>query len=225
MPDPSSGDLESSLGYLFSESSLCDRALRHSSVGGSDFERFEFLGDAALSLAVAWHLCREHPDWDEGMLTKMRAAFVNNDNLVEVAERLGLRRYLRLSAELSATPSQAGPHPVFARALEALIGAVFLDGGLDGVLQIVEKLFDERQLETAGHPKSLLQEWLQARNLELPEYRETGREGKVHAPFFEVECVLESPEGRFLGTGYSLKQAETQAARRALDFITSATDL
>lgn len=224
MSEPPSGELEASLGYVFSDSSLRDRALRHSSVGGKDFEQFEFLGDAALSLAVALHLYRKHPDWDEGLFTKMRAVLVSNDNLLEVANGIGLQRYVRLSPAFFATPSFIASHPVLARALESLIGSVLLDGGFQGVLNVVAQLFDESQVEAAAHPKSLLQEWLQARNLNLPEYRETAREGKVHAPSFEVECVLESPAARFLGCGQSLKQAETQAARRALDFLESERD-
>ena len=224
MLEPSSGDLEASLGYVFSDSAMRERALRHPSVGGTDFERLEFLGDAALSLAVGLHSYSRHPDWDEGQLTKMRAALVNNHHLSQVARSIGLHEHLRLSQRIQAEEVEGRGSPVLARAIEALIGAVMLDGGIEGVLKVAETLFDGEGVEGTDHPKSLLQEWMQARNHALPEYRERTREGAVHAPQFEVECVLETPAGRFRGTGRSLKQAETQAARKALEFLASVAD-
>lgn len=222
-PGPSlgHGDLDSALGYAFHNRELCDQALRHSSVGGGEFQRLEYLGDAALSLAVALFLYQRHGDWDEGQLTLGRSALVHQGYLIEVAKRIALDAHLRVSEHFGPLDRQAGSHPVLADAFEALIGAVVLDGGMAGVLAVVEHLFDEQELDQAAHPKSSLQEWLQARGLTLPEYKERSREGAIHAPHFEVECQLRSPPRSFIGSGRSLKMAETEAARRALEYLQS----
>ncbi len=220
----SAGDLGTALGYEFRDIRLRDQALRHSSTGGEDFQRLEYLGDAALSLAVALFLFDQHDDWDEGQLTKARAALVHQGYLIEVARRIRLETHLRVSEHFGPLEQPAGGHPVLADAFEALIGAVVLDGGLAGVLSIVKHLFDEQDLDQAAHPKSDLQEWLQARGLMLPEYRERSRQGAVHAPRFEVECQLKSPLRSFVGSGRSLKMAETEAARHALEYLRSKGD-
>ena len=217
-------DLDSALGYRFQDLGLRDQALRHSSIGGEEFQRLEYLGDAALSLAVALFLFDRHDDWDEGQLTKARSALVHQGYLIEVARRVGLEMHLRVSEHFGPLDQPAGGHPVLADAFEALIGAVVLDGGIAGVLSVVTHLFEEQDLDQAGHPKSDLQEWLQARGLMLPEYKEKSREGAVHAPHFEVECQLGSPSRSFVGSGRSLKMAETEAARRALAYLQSTAD-
>lgn len=224
MPRPGPGDLDSTLGYRFQDHRLRNRALRHSSIGGADFQRLEYLGDAALSLAVALVLYDRHGDWDEGQLTKARAALVHQGYLLEVAQRIGLESHLQLSEHFGPLDRPAGGHPVLADAFEALIGAVVLDGGIAGVLAVVKRHFDEQDWDQSGHPKSALQEWLQARGLVLPEYRERSREGAEHAPHFEVECRLKSPTRSFVGRGRSLKVAETEAARRALEYVQSTVD-
>ena len=195
----------------------------HSSAGGAQFQRLEYLGDAALSLATALKLFERHPDWDEGQLTKVRAALVQKAYLVDLAEEIGLHRHLRVSGHFGTLHAGEGGQGVLADALEALLGAVMLDGGVDEVLGVVDRLFDEAGLERAGHPKSELQEWMQARRLQLPEYREVSRTGTDHAPFFEVECELLSPGQKFTGRGWSLKQAESEAAERALDYLRGCT--
>ncbi len=224
MPRPRPGDLDASLGYRFQDAELRERALRHSSVGGQDFQRLEYLGDAALSLAVALSLYERHGDWDEGQLTKVRAALVRKGYLVEIARRINLEKHLRVSGLLAPFDQQQEGHGVLADAVEALLGAVMLDGGMPAVLKVVAHLFDEEGLEDAGHPKSVLQEWFQARGLALPEYREISRRGVAHAPQFEVECELQSPAARFVGQGRSLKSAELEAASRALEYVKSLAD-
>ena len=124
MPRPS--DLDSALGYRFQDLGLRDQALRHSSIGGEEFQRLEYLGDAALSLAVALFLFDRHGDWDEGQLTKARSALVHQGYLIEVARRVGLEMHLRVSEHFGPLDQPAGGHPVLADAFEALIGAVVL---------------------------------------------------------------------------------------------------
>lgn len=218
------GHLDGALGYEFRDIELRNQALRHSSAGGAEFQRLEYLGDAALSLAVALVLFERHGDWDEGQLTKARSALVHQGYLMEIAGRIGLEAHLRVSEHFGRLDQPAGGHPVLADAFEALIGAVMLDGGIAAVLKVVKHLFDKQDLQQVGHPKSELQEWLQARGLLLPEYQERSRKGAVHAPHFEVECQLKSPHRSFVGGGRSLKMAETEAARRALEYLRSTVE-
>lgn len=207
-------DLEEALNYRFRDPELCSQALLHSSAGGASFQRLEYLGDAALSLAISLQLFRRHPKWDEGKLSKARAALVQNSYLLELAERIGLNRHLRVSTHFGSLHAGEGGQGVLADAFEAVLGAVMLDGGMDKVLGVVGRLFDEDGLEQAGHPKSELQEWMQARGDALPEYREISRTGADHAPFFEVECHV--VRKKFIGRGWSLKQAESEAAGHAI---------
>jgi len=215
--------LEQALGYSFRDPKLCAKALLHSSAGGAAFQRLEYLGDAVLSLAVALRLYERHPDWDEGQLTKVRAALVQKSYLTDLAERIGLNCHLRVSGHLGTLPAREGGQGVLADAFEALLGAVQLDSGLDEVLRIVDRLFDEAGIDRAGHPKSELQEWMQARGQPLPAYREVSRSGADHALFFEVECEFPSSGMRFSGSGRSLKEAESEAAERALHHVRSAS--
>lgn len=224
MPRPRPGDLDAALGHRFQDPKLREQALRHSSVGGQDFQRLEYLGDAALSLAIAVSLYERHGDWDEGQLTKARAALVHKGHLVKVSRRIDLEKHLRISGFFAPLDQPQEGHGVLADAVEALLGAVMLDGGMSAVLKVVTHLFDEEGLEDAGHPKSALQEWFQARGLALPEYKEISRWGAAHAPQFEVECELQSPAARFLGQGHSLKSAEFEAASLALEFVKSLVD-
>ena len=216
-------DLQEALGYRFRDTKLCAAALSHSSVGGTEFQRLEYLGDAALSFAIARQLLERHPDWDEGRLTKVRAALVQNSYLAELAEAVGLMRHLRVSTHFGALHAGEGGQGVLADALEALLGAVVLDGGVEAMVAVVANLFDENDIDRIGHPKSELQEWMQAHGLTLPQYREISRTGADHAPFFEVECALQSPDERFIGRGWSLKRAESEAAGQALAFLQKRT--
>ncbi len=212
-------DLQEALGYQFRDQKLCAAALLHSSAGGGEFQRLEYLGDAALSLAVAFQLYRRHPDWDEGQLSKVRATLVQKSYLVDLAERIGLARHLRISGHFGTLRGDEAGQGVLADAFEALLGAVQLDGGINEVLCVVERLFDESDIEHAGHPKSELQEWMQAHGQPLPVYREVSRSGDDHAPFFAVECEILSSGLRFSGSGWSLKQAQSEAAERALAHV------
>ncbi len=213
--------LEAALGYSFDDASMREAALLHSSVGGRDFQRLEYLGDAALSSAIALWLYQHHQDWDEGQLTVARSALVQRGYLIDMAQKIGLDKHLRVSGSLGSPDCR--DHPVLADAFEALLGAVLLDGGTESVAAVVEHLFDEQDLERDwadfGHPKSLLQQWLQARGLDLPEYRERARRGADHAFEFEVECLLGASKKPFVGTGRSLQAAETQAALEALEHL------
>lgn len=217
-------DLETALGYSFRDRKLCEAALLHSSAGGSDFQRLEYLGDAALTLAVALQLYERHPDWDEGQLTKMRAALVQNAYLTELAEGVGLHQHLRVSSQFGALDAGDAGRGILGDAFEALLGAVMLDGGMDDVMRVVDHLLDEEGIEHAGHPKSELQEWMQSRGQSLPTYREVSRSGADHALFFEVQCEIEPSSLRFTGSGRSLKQAESEAAQRALEHLRDSPD-
>ncbi len=228
MSDPSSDErvaaLEVALGHRFRDPALALLALTHPSFsyehdGTRGNERLEFLGDAALDLAVATILYETHPDWTEGHLTRARKALVNAGSLAEHARALGLGRLVRLGrGERRMGGSDKGS--ILACLLEAVIGAVYLEGGLESVTRIVRARFGEALAETAQvpeqDPKTRLQEWSQASLQMLPSYRlaeDTGVEDADER--FAVEVSIGGDVwGR--GTGRSKRHAERGAALAAL---------
>ena len=215
--------LEDALGHRFDDPDLLDTALTHSSVvsGGTPApasnERLEFLGDRVLGLLVAEMLYREFPDEDEGALARRHAALVMRDSLARVAVEIGLAGHLRLSRGEDDTGGRANPG-LLADACEAVIAALFLDGGLDAARAFVGRrwraLIDEDPTPPKD-PKTALQEWAQARGLALPRYRETARTGPDHAPEFSVEVAVEGVEA-VVATGPSKRAAERTAAEDLL---------
>lgn len=204
---------------------LLDRALTHASIQSEqsgpayDYESLEFLGDAVLSLAVAHHLFVHAPDRTPGEYSRMRARIVNQQGLCRVAERIEIGPAIRLGKgeEMSGGRKRSA---LLADCLEALIGAIYLDQGLDAAKRFVERVFS-RELESASQAdagwdhKSRLQQYCQAEKLALPRFELVGSEGPDHQKQFEVEVYLRGePAGR--GIGLSKKEAEQNAARLAL---------
>ena len=220
MPRPAA--LEERLGHRFRDAGLLEQALTHSSYSGShgvgSNERLEFLGDGVLGCAVADELYARFAGLPEGKLTRLRASLVREEALVSVAEALGVSGFLRLGeGELG----QARPS-ILADAVEALIGAVFLDGGYQAARQAVLRCFGPllEQLDPdqpAKDAKTELQERLQARRQRLPEYRVVSVRGAAHRQSFEVECIVADAGLSASGSGSSRRRAEQQAALAMLD--------
>jgi len=209
------------LGHGFSDRGLLELALTHRSAGGRNNERLEFLGDALINLVVAEELYRRHPDLEEGDLSRLRASLVNQEALAERARELDLGSHLTLGpGEL-----KSGGHrraSILADALEALVGALFLDAGFAATGTAIRRLF-ETSLVTAvsagslKDPKTRLQETLQARNLPLPLYTVESVRGEPHQQTFRVSCHIESLRLHTEGEASSRRAAEQEAARAALE--------
>jgi ribonuclease III len=225
--DPRLAALQQRLGHRFAQEGLLERALRHRSFGADHNERLEFLGDAVLSLAISSLLFERFAGSDEGDLTRIRAHLVREDSLHKVALSLGLPEVLRLS-EGEARGGGAQRVSILADALEAVIGATFLDGGFDAARALVQRMFGEIIATTeignwSKDAKTELQEWLQARRLPVPTYRIRATRGQAHAQTFEVECSVPALSLTQQGEGRSRRLAEQEAARRMLDAL-KATD-
>jgi len=208
------------LGHRFADPQLLQRALTHRSFGADHNERLEFLGDAVLSLAISQLLYDRFAGSDEGDLTRVRAHLVREDSLHRVALQLGLPEVLRIS-EAEARTGGAQRPSILADALEALIGAAFVDGGYAAAAAVVRGLFGELIDGTeAGSwskdAKTELQEWLQGRRLAVPAYRIAATRGQAHAQTFEVVCEVPALGLAESGEGRSRRQAEQEAARRML---------
>ena len=197
--------------------------MTHRSFGADHNERLEFLGDAVLSVAVSSMLYERFAGSDEGDLTRVRAHLVREDSLHRVALSLGLPEALRLS-EGEARGGGAHRASTLADALEALLGAIFIDGGFQPALALVQRLFGEVIATTeldrwSKDPKTELQEWLQARRLPVPSYSIIATRGQAHAQTFEVECAVPVLGLAETGEGRSRRAAEQKAARRLLDAL------
>ena len=215
--------LQRRLGHHFARPTLLVQALTHRSFGAEDNERLEFLGDAVLSLGVSALLYERFSGSDEGDLTRVRAHLVREDSLHRAALALGLPEVLRLS-EGEGRGGGAQRPSILADAVEALIGAVFLDGGYAPAQTVVQRLFGEVIQSTeadswAKDAKTELQEWLQARRISVPAYRITATRGQAHAQTFEVECAVPSLGLAERGEGRSRRIAEQEAARRLLELL------
>ena len=212
--------LQQRLGHRFAEPELLSRAVTHRSFGADHNERLEFLGDAVLSLAISALLFERFGGSDEGDLTRVRAHLVREDTLHRVAVVVGLPEVLRLS-EGEARGGGAQRPSILADALEAIIGATFLDGGFEPARALVQRLFGEVIATTdidswTKDAKTELQEWLQARRLPVPSYRIARTRGQAHAQTFEVECAVPALNLTETGEGRSRRVAEQEAARRML---------
>ena len=221
--EPALQSLQRRLGYQYAQPELLRRALTHRSFGAEHNERLEFLGDAVLSLAVSRLLYEHLSASDEGELTRVRAHLVREDSLHRVALALGLPEVIRLSEGESRGGGAQRPS-ILADAVEALIGAVFLEGGYESAHVVVQRLFGEvillSEAESWGKDaKTELQEWLQARRVPVPAYRITATRGQAHAQTFEVECAVTTLALTERGEGRSRRIAEQEAARRMLDAL------
>ncbi|MET0519648.1 MAG: ribonuclease III [Burkholderiaceae bacterium] len=214
--------LQQRLGHRFNKPELLTRALTHRSFGAEHNERLEFLGDAVLSLAVSSLLYERFAGSDEGDLTRIRAHLVREDSLHKLALNLGLPQVLRMS-EGEAKGGGAQRPSILADALEAVIGATFVDAGYEAALAVVSRLLTDVITQAgstdnwAKDAKTALQEWLQARKLAVPSYRISETRGQAHAQTFEVECAVPALSLASKGEGRSRRAAEQDAARRMLD--------
>ena len=209
-------DLEERLGHRFTNAALLEQALTHRSAGAGDNERLEFLGDGVLGCAVAQELFARFPRLAEGQLTRMRARLVREEALAEIAKQLDLKIHLNIGKKHPVTLS------VLADAVEALFGAVFLDGGYgaarEAVLHAFRPLLEQIDPSDAGKDaKTELQELMHARGRTLPEYRVVATRGAPHQRSFEVECALPELGLAAVGTGTSLQRAEQDAAKGVLE--------
>ncbi len=214
------GRLEAALGHGFRRPESLRQALTHRSFGSPHNERLEFLGDSVLNCAVAGALYERFPELREGELSRLRANLVRQETLAGVARELGLGDCLRLGEGELKSGGAARPS-ILADALEAVIGAVYVDAGFDAVRAMVERLFapaiENIDPNDAGKdPKTALQEVLQGRHLPLPRYSLLATRGEAHAQEFEVECLIPDLAVRSVGRGSSRRNAEQQAAQRAL---------
>ena len=221
MIDASLDALQQRLGHVFAQPGLLTRALTHRSFGVAHNERLEFLGDAVLNTVVSALLYQRFAGSDEGDLTRVRAHLVREDSLYRAALGLGLPQVLRLS-EGESRGGGAQRASILADALEALIGAAFLDGGFEAAQQVVRRLFgeliDSTEIDSwSKDAKTELQEWLQARRLAVPSYRIAATRGQAHAQTFEVECAVAPLGLTERGEGRSRRAAEQQAAQRMLE--------
>ncbi|GAB4506514.1 MAG: ribonuclease III [Anaerolineales bacterium] len=218
--------LEQILHYEFRDPALLQQALTHSSYVNenrdtmlADNERLEYLGDAVLDFMVADWLFREYPDLAEGEMTNLRARLVREDTLARLARGIHLGEHLLLGKGEAESGGRSRPHNLCA-AFEALVGAVYLDADLDVVRAIFKPILApelERALhdQSARDPKSLLQEWVQARYHLTPTYETVSEEGPDHAKVFTVQVVL-NDRVLGVGTGASKQAAAQQAASAAL---------
>jgi ribonuclease III len=224
--------LEARLGYTFRESAILERALTHRSKANEDAtgstidnESLEFLGDAVLGFATADLLFRDFPQFDEGQKSKIKASLVSTATLAQLGRRLGLGEFLALGRGEEKTGGRA-KHALLADSCEAVIAAIYLDGGIDEVREFLVREFAD-ELEDVRSPgfwardyKSALQELVQSRELPLPDYSVAAESGPDHRKIFHVEVRV---RGELVGAahGPSKKAAEQEAAHKAMDRLSA----
>jgi ribonuclease-3 len=209
------------IGYVFQSQELLKQALTHRSFGTAHNERLEFLGDSILNCIIAQALYERFLDVREGDLSRLRATLVRQETLAEIAQGLGLGEQLRLGEGELKSGGFRRPS-ILADGLEALFGAVFLDGGFDRARETVLRLFEPylSKLDpqhSGKDAKTTLQELLQGRRLALPQYLLRATRGEAHAQEFEVECLIPELGITAIGRGTSRRSAEQEAAKRAFE--------
>lgn len=215
--------IASRLTYAFHNAELLTQALTHRSHHAKNNERLEFLGDGVLNFIIAHQLYSRFPDLPEGDLSRLRAVLVKESTLCEIANQFELGASLKLGEGEMKSAGWRRPS-ILADALEAIIGAAYLDGGFAAAEQCVLQFFTEK-LNTINpkvidkDAKSLLQELLQSRKVALPVYTVTNTMGEAHAQHFEVSCVIEKYAVTTAGAGASRRIAEQQAAQHALELL------
>lgn len=216
------------LGYVFKQPQLLQRALTHRSYAPEHNERLEFLGDSILGCVIAKHLYNSYPLLSEGELSRLRSGLVKEETLAILALELDLGSYLRLGEGELKSGGFRRPS-ILADALEALFGAVFLDGGFADAEKTVLNLYlpylERVDIQGQGKDaKTRLQEYLQARRIPLPSYSVIATQGEAHAQSFEVECAIPSLRVSARGSGTNRRNAEQQAAHAAYQTILSGHD-
>jgi len=216
-------NLQIRLGYAFRDRALLLQATTHRSFSADHNERLEFLGDSVLNLAVAHLLYAQLSQLPEGDLSRVRANLVKQDTLQDLALQIGLPEVIRLGEGELRSGGRKRPS-ILADALEALIGAVYLDGGYNAAQGLVERLFKNVEIQpqmqaAAKDPKTELQEWLQGRKLALPQYTVMATTGAAHRQTFEVACEVRELRQSQRGLGPSRRAAEQAAAAALLDIL------
>ena len=218
--------LESRLRYEFRNAELLRQALTHRSHSSTHNERLEFLGDSVLNCAVAALLFQRFGKLDEGDLSRVRANLVKQQSLYEIAQALNISEGLRLGEGELRSGGFRRPS-ILADTLEAVLGAVFLDGGFDAAQTVIKRLYvpilDHIDPRTLGKDaKTLLQEYLQGHKIALPTYTVVATHGAAHNQQFEVECTVPKLDVKVSGSGASRRAAEQAAAKKALDEVMAA---
>jgi ribonuclease-3 len=213
--------LEHAIGYVFTRRNLLEQALTHRSCGTPHNERLEFLGDSVLNCVIAEALYERFGDIREGDLSRLRANLVRQESLAEIAQRIALGEQLRLGEGELKSGGHRRPS-ILADALEALFGAVFVDGGFEPARRTILRLYGPALAgldpsRSGKDAKTALQEYLQGRRLALPQYVLRTTRGEAHAQEFEVECVIHELGISTTGRGHSRRAAEQEAARLAFE--------
>jgi len=213
--------LEAKIGHRFANPELLERALTHVSGVTSrvdSYERLEFLGDRVLGLCVAHMLIEAFPEETEGLLSRRLAALVRKETCAEVARDWAAAPFIRLS-DGEAQSGGRDKNAILGDVCEAIIGAVFLDGGPQAAESVVRAAFEPRMRSPSRHlhdPKTALQEWAQGRRLAAPQYKLVGRSGPDHAPFFEIGVEVAGFSAA-QGSGSSKRVAEQAAAKAFME--------
>ncbi|MFN7098702.1 MAG: ribonuclease III [Gammaproteobacteria bacterium] len=216
--------LYKSLGYQFQDEHLLVSALTHRSVLKNNNERLEFLGDSIVNFIAAELLYKQFRYADEGTLSRLRTMLVRGETLAELARQLQIGEHLYLG---TGEMRSGGAHreSILADALEAIIAAIYLDGGMEACKACVSKWFAPLLYELSQHkvekdPKTQLQEFLQAKNIALPLYQVSEISGKAHEQVFTVECIIADIQQKSIGKGTSRRRAEQQSAELMLAVLT-----
>ena len=209
--------------YPFNNPALLTQALTHRSFSGNNNERLEFLGDSVLNFIIAHQLYNRFSKLPEGDLSRLRAALVKESTLSEIASSLNVGESLKMGEGELKSAGYKRPS-ILADALEAIIGAVYLDGGFAAAEGLVLKLYELKLANIDPKiidkdAKSQLQEYLQGKKIELPDYNVASIEGEAHAQTFKIECVIQKLHISTVGEGTSRRIAEQQAAQFALETI------
>lgn len=217
------------LGYKFKNPELLEDALSHRSFrGNKNNERLEYLGDAALNFVIAAALFQQNMRAREGELSRLRANLVRGETLTDLAKEFELGKYLRLGAgELKTGGAQR--KSILADGMEAVVGAIYLDGGFSACESCILRWYETRlenveTLPDLKDPKTRLQEYLQARRLPLPIYIVLMLEGPAHQQIFKVECQVNGLPNKAIGTDSSRRRAEQKAAEKILAELESASE-
>ena len=214
--------LQEAIGYRFQRVGLLREALTHPSLGGKNNQRLEFLGDAVLELCVSEKIYALHPDMQEGALTQLRQKLVREETLAQAARSVRLGDALLMERNFAADGGR-GHDSVLCDAFEAVLAAVYLDGGLEAARDVVMRLLGDCRETGEDDAKSALQAYLQARGREMPAYETVGQEGPPHDRVFTAAVLIDGAEAA-RGTGKTKKRAEQEAAGKALEELRRAGD-
>ena len=209
--------LEQAVGHVFSQPALLRQALTHPSLSPQHYQRLEFLGDAVLELCVSEKIYEKHPEMHEGAMTRLRQKLVREEKLAEAARQVRLGGFLRMDRSCELSGGRENPS-VLCDAFEAVLAAVYLDGGLDAAREMVLRLIGDCSETGENDAKSALQEYLQGEGRSMPSYVTLGEEGPPHDRVFTA-AVLVDGEEIAQGRGTSKKRAEQEAAAAALGLM------